>query len=113
MNESFPALKDLGGLDVPMPTKFLEEISFQAPMELVTLRLRRSRDPALLLQGQLSSVFLRSLSHETEHHASDAGKRKLTPLISTMVFHFLRSDDTSKQDIIRMDDILDSSTNCP
>jgi hypothetical protein len=26
---------------------------------------------------------------------------------------FLRSDDTSKQDIIRMDDILDSFTNCP
>ncbi len=39
--------------------------------------------------------------------------RRNTPLISTMVFHFFRADDNSKQDIVCMDDILDYSTNGP
>ncbi len=32
--------------------------------------------------------------------------------ILTMIFHFIRTDDVNKQDIISMRDIFDSSTNC-
>ncbi len=30
-----------------------------------------------------------------------------------MIFHFIRTDDVNKQDIISMRDIFDPSTNCP
>ena len=33
--------------------------------------------------------------------------------ITVMVFHFMRADDTTRQDIVSMGDILSPSTNCP